>query len=82
MAKKDKRWNEMNKNKYLSLQRLITICERLEEPRRESGNYQHDLTDIFVIVLDSVYTNYATTYSQSIMQASVTAPMKPDVVLA
>ena len=32
--------------------------------------------------LDSVYTNYATTYSQSIMQASVTAPMKPDVVLA
>ena len=51
MAKKDKRWNEMNKNEYLSLQRLITICERLEEPRRESGNYQHDLTDIFVIVL-------------------------------
>ena len=34
------------------------------------------------ILLDGVYTSYATTYSQSIIQASVTAPMKPAVVLA
>ena len=43
--------NKIKKGEYLTIQRLITICEGLEEPRRESGNYQHELTDIFVIVL-------------------------------
>ena len=42
----------MDKKEYLSVERLINICENhLEEPRRTSGNYQHGLTDIFVIVL-------------------------------
>ena len=44
----------MNRNEYLSIQRLITICEGMEEPRRESGNYQHELTDIFVIILVAI----------------------------
>lgn len=41
----------MNKNELLSLQRLMTLCKDMDDPRRQSGNYQHELTDIFIIVL-------------------------------
>ena len=44
----------MNKNKLLDIMRLKECCVYLEDPRRQGGNYQHELTDIFVIVLTGI----------------------------
>lgn len=55
--------------------RAFPMMEKGGSPAKGVDNYTRSL-------LDGVYTSYATTYSQSIIQASVTAPMKPAVVLA
>lgn len=44
----------MNKNELLDIMRLKECCVFLKDPRRQSGNYQHELTDIFVIALTGI----------------------------
>ena len=48
---------EMNEKQYLSIERLLELSEeKLEEPRRTSGNYRHKLVDVFVISLLGIMT--------------------------
>lgn len=44
----------MKRNELLDIMRLKECCVYLEDPRRQSGNYQHKLTDIFVIALTGI----------------------------
>ena len=47
----------MNEKQYLSIERLLELSEeKLEEPRRTSGNYRHKLVDVFVISLLGIMT--------------------------
>ena len=47
----------MNERQYLSIEQLLELSEeKLEEPRRTSGNYRHKLIDVFVISLLGIMT--------------------------
>jgi len=41
----------MKRKKALRIQRLISLCKRLKDPRRVWGNKRHELTDILVVAL-------------------------------
>jgi hypothetical protein len=41
----------MKRKKTLRIQRLMQLCNRLKDPRREWGNKRHELTDILVVAL-------------------------------
>ena len=41
----------MKKQEWIDIERLVKISVYLEDPRKQSGNYQHELTNIFVITL-------------------------------
>lgn len=49
--KRQDRGEKMNKKDFLDISRLKECCIYLEDPRRQSGNFQHELTNIFVIAL-------------------------------
>ena len=41
----------MKRKKILRIQRLISLCRRLKDPRRTWGNKRHELTDILIVTL-------------------------------
>ena len=41
----------MKRQGYITIQTLIGLCKKLEDPRREGGNKQHELTDILATAL-------------------------------
>ena len=41
----------MKRKKTLRIQRLISLCKRLKDPRRIWGNKRHELTDILIVAL-------------------------------
>jgi len=50
----------MKREKQLSIKRLIGLCKRIPDERRQSGNFKHRLVDVLVICLLGIICGYET----------------------
>jgi len=50
----------MKRGKHLSIKRLVGLCERIPDERRQSGNWKHRLVDVLVICLLGMICGYET----------------------
>ena len=50
----------MNREKHLSIKRLVGLCKRIPDERRRSGNFKHEMVDVLVICLVGIICGYET----------------------